>query len=139
MTWPMTSQCFALIFCKPSSRIGPSFAAFSVSFSFLILNLKIWNLEFGIRIFISLDSPYCSYCLRFLALIKASPAAIKHAAPPVITDSGAPIRHSSGEIVGAILVFRDVTERRQAENKLRESEADFRRELHADDRYFGPP
>jgi PAS domain S-box-containing protein len=32
-----------------------------------------------------------------------------------IDDSGAPIRNASGRIVGAVLVFRDVTERRRAE------------------------
>jgi PAS domain S-box-containing protein len=32
-----------------------------------------------------------------------------------IDDSGAPIRNASGRIVGAVLVFRDVTDRRRAE------------------------
>ncbi len=44
-----------------------------------------------------------------------------------IDDSGAPIRDSDGTVVGAILVFRDITERRRAENRVRESEAGFRR------------
>ena len=36
-----------------------------------------------------------------------------------ISASGAPIRDETGEVSGAVLVFRDITERRQAERDLR--------------------
>jgi PAS domain S-box-containing protein len=39
-----------------------------------------------------------------------------------IADSGAPIRDTNGEIVGAVLVFRDVTEERQQETRLKQNE-----------------
>jgi PAS domain S-box-containing protein len=45
-----------------------------------------------------------------------------------IEDSAAPIRDSRGNIAGAVMVFRDVTERRRADRTLRRSEqllADF--------------
>jgi PAS domain S-box-containing protein len=38
-----------------------------------------------------------------------------------IDDSGAPIRNKNNEIVGVVLVFRDITERRQSEAALRQS------------------
>ncbi len=37
-----------------------------------------------------------------------------------IDDSGAPIRNNKGEITGAVLVFRDVTDSRQAQYQLRQ-------------------
>src|ERR1051325_23801 len=43
-----------------------------------------------------------------------------------IDDSAAPIRNELGEIAGVVLVFRDVTQRRQAERSLRKSEERFR-------------
>ena len=39
-----------------------------------------------------------------------------------IADSGAPIRHTDGGIVGVVLVFRDVTELYAREQRLRENE-----------------
>jgi PAS domain S-box-containing protein len=45
-----------------------------------------------------------------------------------IADSCAPIHDASGTIIGAVLVFRDVTEEYRRQEELRESEA-FQREL----------
>lgn len=43
-----------------------------------------------------------------------------------IDDSSAPIKDASGGMAGAVLVFRDITARRQAERELQESEERFR-------------
>lgn len=40
-----------------------------------------------------------------------------------IADSAAPIRDNSGKLIGVVLVFRDVTERRKAERQVLASEA----------------
>lgn len=40
-----------------------------------------------------------------------------------IDDSAAPIRNAQGELVGVVMVFRDVSERREMEASLRQSEA----------------
>lgn len=40
-----------------------------------------------------------------------------------IDDSAAPIRSKEGEIIGAVLVFRDITERHRADQALRASES----------------
>lgn len=42
-----------------------------------------------------------------------------------IDDSGAPIRNSAREIVGVVLVFRDFTERRRAEQALSQHQAEI--------------
>ncbi len=43
-----------------------------------------------------------------------------------IDDSGAPIRNEQGEMAGAVLIFRDISERYAAEAALRRSEQQFR-------------
>jgi len=43
-----------------------------------------------------------------------------------IADSGAPIKDDKGNIIGIVLIFRDITERRKAEQKLKVSEKKFR-------------
>lgn len=48
-----------------------------------------------------------------------------------IEGSAAPIRSSDGQLLGSVLTFRDVTERRRAEDALRLSEERLRRALRA--------
>ncbi len=54
-----------------------------------------------------------------------------------IDDSAAPIRCQDGEIVGCVLVFRDVTERSQAEQALRQSEQQLRAIYNGTHEYIG--
>lgn len=43
-----------------------------------------------------------------------------------IDDSAAPIRNSDGSVVGSVLVFRDISEKKRSQEMLRESESRFR-------------
>ena len=49
-----------------------------------------------------------------------------------IDDSGAPIRHRDGRIVGVVLVFRDVTERKRSEDEKQAAAAERDRLLEAE-------
>ncbi len=46
-----------------------------------------------------------------------------------IDDSAAPIRSNEGEVVGCVLVFRDITARKRAEEVQRSTEEQFRRSI----------
>ncbi len=48
-----------------------------------------------------------------------------------IEDSAAPILDAAGQVIGAVLVFHDVTEKRRGEQALRASEARVRRKLES--------
>jgi PAS domain S-box-containing protein len=47
-----------------------------------------------------------------------------------IDDSGAPVRGAAGDIVGVVLVFRDVTERRRLEQLQRDYQVQLERQVH---------
>lgn len=49
----------------------------------------------------------------------------RHGTERPIEDSGAPIRDVGGQVSGVVLVFRDISERRAAEAKLREAYAEL--------------
>jgi len=50
----------------------------------------------------------------------------RHGEKIPIDDSAAPIRDEGGKVLGAVVVFRDVRDRIEMEEKLRQSEAQFR-------------
>lgn len=57
---------------------------------------------------------------RALELADHSMLIARDGARVPIADSGAPIRDGKGGIIGSVLVFQDVTERRQAEKRIEE-------------------
>ena len=48
-----------------------------------------------------------------------------------IDDSGAPVKDDNGKIIGVVLVFHDIIQRRKAEEALRESEEKYRTITHS--------
>ncbi len=64
---------------------------------------------------------------RIVALANRSKLTARNGREIPIDDSAAPIRDSEGRILGAVLVFRDVSERRKAEEDLNESMQALRR------------
>jgi len=63
---------------------------------------------------------------RIVGLANHAALVNRHGAVTAIEDSAAPIRDSSGNVIGAVMVFHDVTARRLAESALNESELRFR-------------
>lgn len=57
-----------------------------------------------------------------VALAKNSLLLARDGKEYLIADSGAPIRNDSGEIIGVVLVFRDVTEEQAIQEQLRQSQ-----------------
>ncbi len=55
--------------------------------------------------------------------------AAKDGTKKTIADSGAPIFDGSGNIVGVVIVFRDVTEKKRTERELRAKELKYKEEL----------
>jgi len=63
---------------------------------------------------------------RIVGLANHSVLIRKYGTECPIDDSAAPIRDNRGNVSGCVLVFRDVTERRRAEQALQSSERQFR-------------
>ena len=63
---------------------------------------------------------------RVVALANDTALVTKDGREVPIEDSAAPILDSAGNVIGAVLVFHDITEKRRAQAALRESEERFR-------------
>jgi len=63
---------------------------------------------------------------RFIELANHSVLVSKDGRETPIEDSAAPIHDDLGQVSGAVLIFRDVTERRQLARQLEKSEEQFR-------------
>ncbi|HEY4971277.1 MAG TPA: PAS domain S-box protein, partial [Steroidobacteraceae bacterium] len=63
---------------------------------------------------------------RIVGMANHSALVNRRGAVTAIEDSAAPIRDASGNVIGAVMIFHDVTARRLAESALNESELRFR-------------
>ena len=63
---------------------------------------------------------------RAVALANHAALVTKDGRTVPIEDSAAPILDAAGQVIGVVLVFHDVTEKRRAEETLRESEERYR-------------
>ena len=63
---------------------------------------------------------------RVVALANHAALVTKDGRTVPIEDSSAPILDAAGQVIGAVLVFHDITERRRSEEALRESEERLR-------------
>jgi PAS domain S-box-containing protein len=75
-----------------------------------------------------IDSPVARVLAEGKSAALAEPALLlaRDGTERMVADSAAPLRDEHGGCHGAVIVLRDVAERRQAEQRLRESEAQFR-------------
>jgi PAS domain S-box-containing protein len=80
-----------------------------------------------------IEGPVATALARGETVVLASHAALvrRDGRCVSVADSAAPIRGRDGETFGAVLVFRDVTAERRAEEALRESEQRVRQKLDA--------
>lgn len=71
-----------------------------------------------------LDDPVARVLREGHAVALANHAALltKHGRTVPVEDSAAPILDAAGQVIGAVLVFHDVTDKRRAEKELRASE-----------------
>ena len=68
---------------------------------------------------------------RIVGLANDTKLTAKNGSETPIDDSAAPIRDSAGEVTGVVLVFRDISERKKAEDELKQAEQRFRTAVSA--------